>query len=123
MEDVKRLLIVDDEETITFSLYRAFIKAPVDCEVITAESGEEAWERIQEKPFDVVITDLAMPGMDGFELLKRLKQEFPTTRVIIITAYGSDEKEQRAYAIGADKYLEKPFDINELKNLVFQWMS
>ncbi len=123
MEDVKRLLIVDDEETITFSLYRAFIKAPVDCEVITAESGEEAWERIQEKPFDVVITDLAMPGMDGFELLKRLKQEFPATRVIIITAYGSDEKEQRAYAIGADKYLEKPFDINELKNLVFQWMS
>ncbi len=123
MEDVKRLLIVDDEETITFSLYRAFIKAPVDCEVITAESGEEAWERIQEKPFDVVITDLAMPGMGGFELLKRLKQEFPATRVIIITAYGSDEKEQRAYAIGADKYLEKPFDINELKNLVFQWMS
>ena len=123
MESVKRLLIVDDEETITFSLYRAFIKAPVDCEVITAESGEEAWERIQEKPFDVVITDLAMPGMDGFELLKRLKQEFPATRVIIITAYGSDEKEQRAYAIGADKYLEKPFDINELKNLVFQWMS
>jgi len=123
MESVKRLLIVDDEETITFSLYRAFIKAPVDCEVITAESGEEAWERIQEKPFDVVITDLAMPGMDGFELLKRLKQEFPATRVIIITAYGNDEKEQRAYAIGADKYLEKPFDINELKNLVFQWMS
>ncbi len=123
MERIKRLLIVDDEETITFSLYRAFIKAPIDCEVITADSGEEAWQRIQEKPFDVVITDLAMPGMDGFELLKRLKQEYPATRVIIITAYGSDEKEQRAYQMGADKYLEKPFDTNELKNLVFQWMS
>ncbi len=123
MDEVKRLLIVDDEETITFSLYRAFIKAPIDCEVITAESGEQAWERVQQKPFDVVITDLTMDGMDGFELLKRVKQHYPGTRVIIITAYGTDEKEQKAYDLGADKYLEKPFDINELKNLVFQWMS
>ncbi len=118
MNSLKRLLIVDDEETLTFSLYQTFINAPIDCEVVTAASGEEALERFEKKPFDLVITDLAMPGIDGLELLTRVKRQRVDTQVIVITAYGSDEREEKAYELGADRYLEKPFDIKEIKSLV-----
>lgn len=115
---IKRLLIVDDEETLTFSLYQSFINAPVDCEVLTAASGEEALQKLESGPFDLVITDIAMPGMDGLELLQYIKRKYPATKVIVITAYGSDERQERAYQLGAEKYIEKPFDIKELKSLV-----
>lgn len=120
MEELKKILIVDDEETLTFSLYQAFIKAPYDCEVVTASSAEEALEKLEDGYFDLVITDIAMPGIDGLELLSIIKSRFPDTKVIIITAYGTDEREERAYKIGAEKYIEKPFDISELRNLVFK---
>lgn len=120
MEELKKILIVDDEETLTFSLYQAFIKAPYDCEVVTASSGEEALEKFDAQMFDLVITDIAMPGIDGLELLSIIKSRSPETKVIIITAYGTDEREERAFKIGADKYIEKPFDISELRNLVFK---
>ncbi len=63
----KRLLIVDDEETITFSLYQSFIHSQKDYEVVTAASGEEALEKIRENAFDLIVTDIMMPGIDGFE--------------------------------------------------------
>lgn len=117
---VKRLLIVDDEETLTFSLYQTFINAPVDCEVVTASSGEAALARFEEAPFDVVITDIAMPGLSGLDLVAAIKTRKPDTRVIVITAYGSDEREEQAYQLGVDCYLEKPFDLHELKKLVLK---
>ena len=115
---IKRLLIVDDEETLTFSLYQSFINAPVDCEVLTAATAEEALQKLETGPFDLVITDIAMPGMDGLELLHWIKRKYPQTKVIVITAYGSDERQERAYQLGAERYIEKPFDIKELKSLV-----
>ncbi len=123
MESMKRLLIVDDEETLTFSLYQTFIKAPIECEVVTASSGEEALERFEERVFDVIITDIAMPGMSGLELLAVVKQRQPTTGVVVITAYGSEEKQEKALELGADRYLEKPFDIRELKQLVINMLE
>lgn len=123
MGDLKKILIVDDEETLTFSLYQAFIKAPYDCEVVTASSGEDALEKLEDDHFSLVITDIAMPGIDGLELLSIIKSRAPETKVVIITAYGTDEREERAYKIGADKYIEKPFDISELRNLVFKMIE
>jgi YesN/AraC family two-component response regulator len=123
MGDLKKILIVDDEETLTFSLYQAFIKAPYDCEVVTASSGEDALEKLEDGFYDLVITDIAMPGIDGLELLSIIKSRTPETKVVMITAYGTDEREDRAYKIGADKYIEKPFDISELRNLVFKMIE
>ena len=123
MNSLKRLLIVDDEETLTFSLYQTFINAPIDCEVVTAASGEEALDRFEKNPFDLVITDLAMPGMSGLDLLKSIKSQKADTQVVIITAYGSEEREVSAYKYGADKYLEKPFDIREIKDLVLKMLA
>jgi two-component system response regulator AtoC len=123
MDYLKRLLIVDDEETLTFSLYQTFINAPIECEVLTASSGEEAMERINKAPFDIIITDIAMPGISGLEVLSKVKDHNPETQVIVVTAYGSDEREEEAYNLGADFYIEKPFDIRELKSLVIKMLE
>jgi len=123
MKSTKRLLVVDDEETLTFTLYQTFINAPIDCEVITASSGEEALERFEEAPFDVVITDLAMPGITGLELLSIIKRKKPDTRIIVITAYGSPEVSEKVMSSGAESYLEKPFDIHELKQTVIKFLE
>ena len=123
MSHPKRLLIVDDEETLTFSLYQTFINAPIACEVITAPDGLQAWHRFSEAPFDLVITDIAMPGMSGLELLEKVKAQNPDTQVVVITAYGSQERREDAQRLGADQYVEKPFDIKELKELVIKLLG
>lgn len=123
MNDVKRLLIVDDEEALTFSLYQTFIKVPIEIEVITASSGEEALTKLNDTRFDIVITDIAMPGIDGLDLLSMIKSKNPDTRVLVITAYGSREREEEAYKRGAEKYIEKPFDLRDIKNIVLQMIS
>jgi len=114
----KRLLIVDDEETLTFSLYQSFIRAASDYEIVTAGSGEEAIERIKEQPFDVVVTDILMPGIDGFEVLKFLKDACPSTDVVMMTAYGSNLHKERAMNEGARFYVEKPFEIKDFKKMI-----
>ncbi len=118
MGTVKKLMIVDDEETLTFSLYQTFIMAKQDYEVITASSGEEAAAKLADDTFDLVITDISMPGMTGLELLAQIRQMYPQTAVIIMTAYGSEDKKEEALRIGAHHYIEKPFEIKEIKKLV-----
>ena len=118
MNTVKKLMIVDDEETLTFSLYQTFIMAKQDYEVITAASREEAAEKLAGSNFDLVITDISMPGMTGLELLAQIRQKYPDTAVIVMTAYGSDDKKEEALRIGAQYYIEKPFEIKEIKKLV-----
>ncbi len=117
---VKRILIVDDEETITFSLYQSFILSREPYEVVTAETGEEALQKFQEKPFDLVITDIFLPGISGFDLLRQIKKNKPETDFIVITAYGSDDKKEEAQKEGARLYIEKPFDIRDFKKKVME---
>jgi len=118
MSEQKKMLIVDDEETLTFSLYQTFILAKRDYEVVTAASGEEAAEKLKSKNYDLVITDISMPGMSGLDLLSSIKKQYPATEVIIMTAYGSPEKKEEAMQYGAKYYVEKPFEIKEMKQLV-----
>ncbi len=117
-QNLRRILIVDDEETLTFSLYQSFIISKENYEVVTASSGNEAWEKFIQNPFDVVITDITMPGITGIELLKRIKQQHPQTHVIMMTAYGSDEKKEEALSNGAFRYIEKPFEIKSMKSII-----
>lgn len=115
----RRLLIVDDEETLTFSLYQSFILSNKDYEVATAASGEEALDKMNEAPFDLIITDIFMPGISGLDLLKIVQDDFPATVVIVMTAYGSDEKKDEATKLGARHYVEKPFEMKSLREMVF----
>ena len=123
MGTVKKLMIVDDEETLTFSLYQTFILAKQDYEVITAASGEEAAEKLADDRFDLVITDISMPGMTGLDLLAQIRLHYPQTEVIVMTAYGSDDKKEEALKIGARYYIEKPFEIKEIKQLVMDLLN
>jgi DNA-binding NtrC family response regulator len=77
--------------------------------VDTAASGFEALEKLEQVPFDILFVDIKMPGMDGIELLQKVKSEYPETIVIIITAYGSIESAIKAMKTGASDYLLKPF--------------
>ena len=123
MQESKKLMIVDDEETLTYSLYQSFILARQDYEIVTAASGEEASEKLKRMHFDLVITDISMPGMSGLELLARIKKEYPRTSVVVMTAYGSDDKREEAMNLGAANYIEKPFEIKEIKKLVMDILN
>lgn len=119
----KRILIVDDEEALTFSLYQSFILSKSDFEVVTAASGEEALEKIEAKPFSLIISDISMSGMSGLDLLEQVKASYPETKVIIMTAYGASYAEEEAIERGASHYIEKPFEIKEVKRLVLSMLE
>jgi CheY-like chemotaxis protein len=123
MDTEKKLLIVDDEETLTYSLYQTFIKATEIYEVVTAASGDEAAEKLAQQRFDLVLTDIKMPGMDGLELLMQIKAKYPGTKVIVMTAFGSMEKKEESLAKGADFYIEKDFDIQDIRQLVLEFLK
>jgi two-component system response regulator HydG len=111
------IMIVDDEKIVRESLYHWFEKG--GHRVDTASSGIEALEKLAHIPFDLLFVDIKMPGMDGIELLSRVKAEYPDTTVIIITAYGSIESAIKAMKAGAADYLLKPFKPDQL-NLVME---
>ncbi|MFH1954531.1 MAG: sigma-54 dependent transcriptional regulator [Pseudomonadota bacterium] len=107
-----KILIVDDElimrESLSGWLYRD------GHEVETAESGEEALEKVKRSRFDILLVDLKMGGMSGLEVLKEIKEMDPDVAVVMITAYGSISTAIEAMKNGAYDYLLKPFDPNEL---------
>ncbi|MGH7410189.1 MAG: sigma-54-dependent transcriptional regulator [Candidatus Methylomirabilis sp.] len=107
-----RILVVDDEGP-----QREIVRRILDAEgylVETAPGGGEAVVRCQEKPFDLILTDLRMPGTDGLSLVERLTRDDPPTLVILMTAYGSMDSAQHAVERGAFDYLAKPIEREEL---------
>ena len=113
--DQKRILIVDDEPTILLTLSYALRSGEV--EVVTASRLEPAEDALKRQRFDLVIADVRMSGMlgvEGLELLTYIRRYWPATKVIIMTAHGSDEVRQDAYERGATFYYTKPVDIREL---------
>ncbi|HTY25299.1 MAG TPA: sigma-54 dependent transcriptional regulator [Desulfomonilaceae bacterium] len=103
-----RFMVVDDELIVRESL-GAWLEregAVVD----RAESGEQALDLMQQNVYDILFVDIKMPGMGGFGLLERVKKSFPTTLVVIITAYGTVEHAVQAMKLGANDFLVKPFD-------------
>lgn len=117
--ETKRILIVDDEPTILLTL--SYALHAKDVEVVTAGRLESAEEALKGNRFDVVIADVRMSGMlgvEGLELLSYIKRYWPETRVIIMTAHGSEEAEQDALARGATAYYPKPVDIKVLSGKI-----
>lgn len=108
-----RLLVVDDERGIVIALKGLFTKEGYEVE--TAESGETALERVKAGLFHVIITDLSMKGMSGLDLLKKVRELDPQCAVLMITAYGNQRIAVEAMKAGAEDYLPKPFDNDELR--------
>jgi len=108
-----RLLIVDDERGILVALKALFSKEGYEVE--TAQSGEEALEKARAGLFHVVITDLSMKGMSGLDLLRQVRELDPQCAVLMITAYGNQRIAVEVMKAGAEDYLPKPFDNDELR--------
>ena len=117
MDERMKIMIVDDEKIVRESLYHWFKRSGHMVE--TAASGFDALEKLEMTPFDILFVDIKMPQMDGLEVLKKVKEEYPDTIVIIITAYGSIESAVEAMKLGAKDYLLKPFKPDQL-NLVLE---
>ena len=118
---MKRILVVDDNETFRLPL-RATLQS-AGYEVETASEGGLAVKLHRERPFDLVITDIRMPGLTGLDVLsaaKKLRGEMP---VIVITAFGGEEVCRRSIARGADGYLEKPIHFQKLRSLIHDLIS
>lgn len=107
-----QILLVDDEPIILRTLTMALEARGYG--VTVAGSGEEATNRLRERPFDLVITDLAMEGLDGIQVLDLAKQVDPDTSVIVLTGYCDVGSAVDALRLGADDYLSKPCDYEEL---------
>lgn len=107
-----RLLLVDDEEDFRTTLANRLRKRKM--EVAGAASGSEAIELVKERPFDVAIVDVKMPGIDGIETLRQIKHLNPLLEVIMLTGHASVESGIDGMKLGAYDYLMKPCDIDEL---------
>ena len=120
MDEKMSIMVVDDEEIVRESLFHWFKKYGHVVE--TASSGFEALDKLENYPFHILFVDIKMPGMDGIELLEKVKTEYPDTIIVIITAYGSIESAVKAMRIGASDYLLKPFKPDQL-SLVMERIS
>ena len=120
MEEVKRVLVVDDEDDLTWSISKHLAKDRDKYKLICVNSGKKALEGLSQLPVKLVISDIRMPEISGLELLSRVKDAYPTTKVIIMTAYGSSEVHEEANARGCFKYIEKPFEIADLRQLILE---
>ena len=114
----ERVLLVDDEVDFTEILAERMRNR--EMEVDTADSGEKAIEMVNDKYYDAIILDLAMPGMDGLETLKNILSDSPDQQIIFLTGYASVPKSVEAIKQGAVEFLEKPANINQLIEMVKQ---
>ncbi len=107
MSALRKVLVVDDDAVVGKSFQRV-LSENKGYVVTTAENAHEALKQMREQSFDVVFTDIKMPGMDGVELAERVKASQPWTPVVIITGYGTTENENRAKAAGVSDFVRKP---------------
>ncbi|MDP2897648.1 MAG: response regulator [bacterium] len=118
--DVKRILIVEDEATLSYFLAYSLMSEAEDYEVVTARDAETAVSKMEEKAFHLLISDIVLPQMDGLTLLRQTQKQWPQTKTILMTAYGSPEVRTRAEAMGAFAYIEKPFVYSRMRDVVLQ---
>ncbi|MBP8828115.1 MAG: response regulator [Desulfobacter sp.] len=107
-----KILIVDDEKDFVEMFYLRLTKQGE--KVSTAFSGQEALDLLEKTQIDVVILDIRMPGMDGIETLKKIKESYPLVEVILLTGHGSTETAVEGMKAGAFEYLMKPADFEDI---------
>ena len=113
-----KVLVIDDDAVVGRSFDRVLSDKGYD--VSTAQSGEEALQTMNDSEFDVVFTDIKMPGMDGLEVTERIKERCPWTPVVVITGYGTDDNEARAAVLGASGFVRKPLTPEMIENVTLK---
>ena len=114
MIEKTKILVIDDEEVVRLSYAR--VLSSEHCKVDVVRDGRDALQMMGQHPFDVVLLDLRMPGMDGMTVLKMIKEQWPESEVIIITGYPAVDSAKEAVALGAYDYLAKPTGPDDVIN-------
>jgi len=115
MDAIKRILVVDDDEQVLFVFHDALIRLGSDYEIVTAGSAQAALEKVRESPFDLIITDLRMPDMDGVALTEALRAFNSGVSVIWMTAFGCHRLKAEAARLAVYRCLDKPLEIREIR--------
>lgn len=115
MSDIS-ILLVDDEADFVETMSKRFRIRKID--VASASNGPDALKLLEEREFDVAILDVRMPGMDGLELLRRIRAKHPLTEVIMLTGHASLETGMQGMSLGAFDYVLKPADFDDLLDKV-----
>ena len=116
MQQIKNILIVDDEENARFGLSK--LLSQEGYEVHAVANGYEALDLLRRRQIHMVITDINMPEMNGLVFLRELSRHYPSTHVIMITAFGGVESYLEAMNLGALDYIHKPVRLDELKSIM-----
>ncbi len=114
----KRILVVDDDKSILRMLEYGLTKMAEDIEVFTARDMSSALSLVENQHFDLVLTDYMMPGMTGVDLARAVRRMSPETQVVLMTAYGTSKLRDTTSQIGFDGFLDKPFDIDEVRRII-----
>jgi DNA-binding NtrC family response regulator len=107
-----KILVIDDESIVRTSCSRAL--SPEGYDVKLSQNGADALKMLAEESFDLVLTDLKMPDIDGIEVLKMIKERWPQTEVIVVTGYQTVDTAVKSIKLGAFDYIEKPFTPDSL---------
>jgi DNA-binding NtrC family response regulator len=121
MNTKPQVLVIDDDAVVGRSFHR--VLSGKGYEVSTALSGEDALHAMENKEFDVVFTDIKMPGMDGLEVTERIKAKCPWTPVVVVTGYGTAENEARASVLGASGFVRKPLTPEIIESITLKALS
>jgi DNA-binding NtrC family response regulator len=113
----KRILIIEDDEEMR-SLLKDFLEEEDDYEADSANNGSEGFRKLAREHFDLVITDIRMPGLTGLDILPGIRKLQPVISIIVITAFGSEDIYRKAFERGATAYLEKPIKFHKLRALI-----
>jgi len=111
-----RLLLVDDELEFLEPMAARLTRRGVLCSI--AESGDKALKLLTSESFDCAVVDVKMPGMDGIELLRRMRRDYPDTAVVLLTGHASVELGVQGIELGAFEYLMKPVELDELLDTI-----
>lgn len=120
---MKRILIAEDEEFNREVLNDMLGLISDNLEITIVHNGMEALEKVKEQTFDIILSDIDMPIMNGYELIEALKKEDVSAVVIAITAYAISGDKEKILMHGFDEYISKPIDLNELQQLLGKYLD
>lgn len=118
VRDVKKVAILDDEPIVCERLKPALEKAGFQVETFT--ESQQLIDRLAQQRFDVLVTDLKLPKPDGLDVMRFVRELYPSTKVIIITGFATVDTAREALKMGAVDFIAKPFKISELRDLVIR---
>jgi two-component system chemotaxis response regulator CheY len=120
----KKVLVIDDSETMRMFIFFQLIKMLPGVQLMDAENGLDAVEKLKQQDVDLILTDMNMPELDGAGVIRTVRQVFKKdTPIIIITSRGEHLEREKGLALGANGYLTKPLDILEFRKKILEYLG